>query len=128
MERYPDPLIVRVDDLDLHEKPFALVKPFRFISKVFGDQEITAPENFRTDFASVPRILHRVVSPVGRGYNRAAVIHDWLCVVSPKLCDSVTAAKIFLEAMQYGGTPEVKAHLIFTNVVKFGPHFKAGDE
>src|SRR5438128_934582 len=35
------------------------------------------PTGFVTDFASVPRFLHWLVSPYG-AYTRAAVLHDWL--------------------------------------------------
>lgn len=37
------------------------------------------PMGFVTDFASVPRFLHWLVSPYG-AYTRAAVLHDWLLV------------------------------------------------
>lgn len=37
------------------------------------------PLDFRTDFATVPRFLHWLVSPYGP-YTRAAVLHDWLLV------------------------------------------------
>jgi hypothetical protein len=37
------------------------------------------PTGFVTDFASVPRFLHWLVSPYG-AYTRAAVLHDWLLV------------------------------------------------
>lgn len=35
------------------------------------------PPGFVTDFATVPRVLHWLVSPYG-AYTRAAVLHDWL--------------------------------------------------
>lgn len=35
------------------------------------------PTGFVTDFATVPRFLHWLVSPYG-AYTRAAVLHDWL--------------------------------------------------
>jgi hypothetical protein len=37
----------------------------------------TVPVGFVTDFATVPRALHWLVSPYG-AYTRAAVLHDWL--------------------------------------------------
>lgn len=39
----------------------------------------TVPVGFETDFATVPRFLHWLVSPYG-AYTRAAVLHDWLLV------------------------------------------------
>lgn len=41
-----------------------------------GDTFIV-PLGFRTDFATVPRILHWRILPYGP-YTRAAVLHDWL--------------------------------------------------
>jgi hypothetical protein len=35
------------------------------------------PEGFYTDYASVPRIFHNIISPVGKS-RRAAVLHDFL--------------------------------------------------
>lgn len=35
------------------------------------------PVGFVTDFATIPRFLHWLVSPYG-AYTRAAVLHDWL--------------------------------------------------
>jgi hypothetical protein len=37
----------------------------------------TVPVGFRTDFATVPRVLRSVVEPYG-AYTRAAVLHDYL--------------------------------------------------
>lgn len=37
----------------------------------------TVPAGFVTDFATIPRFLHWLVSPYG-AYTRAAVLHDWL--------------------------------------------------
>lgn len=39
----------------------------------------SVPVGFVTDFATVPRFLHWLVSPYG-AYTRAAVLHDWLLV------------------------------------------------
>lgn len=41
-----------------------------------GDVFVT-PAGFLTDFASVPRFLHWLISPYG-AYTRAAVLHDYL--------------------------------------------------
>lgn len=43
-----------------------------------GDTFIV-PAGFVTDFATVPRFLHWLISPYG-AYTRAAVLHDWLLV------------------------------------------------
>jgi hypothetical protein len=40
-------------------------------------QSFTIPKDFRTDFASVPRILWALFPPYG-AYTRATILHDWL--------------------------------------------------
>lgn len=44
-----------------------------------GTDLIIVPEDFVTDFASIPRFLWSIYPPTGR-YQRAAVIHDWLYI------------------------------------------------
>ncbi len=59
-------------------------------------QIIKVPKGFRTDFASIPRPLRVILSPIGR-HGKAAVVHDYLCEygdVTRKQADEV-----FLEAM-----------------------------
>lgn len=63
--------------------------------------EIVVPEGFKTDLASVPRILHPIVSP-GGAWNRAAIIHDYLYSVkgllpSGKKLTRKQCDRIFLE-------------------------------
>lgn len=43
------------------------------------NETFIVPTAFETDFASVPRFLHWLISPYG-AYTRAAVLHDWLIV------------------------------------------------
>lgn len=38
---------------------------------------ILVPSGFKTDFASVPRLLWPILPPIGK-YTAAAVLHDWL--------------------------------------------------
>lgn len=64
-----------------------LVRPLKY-RRTFGDigQETVAnlfvrvivPKDYRTDFASVPRFLWPIISPMGP-WRTAAVIHDYLC-------------------------------------------------
>jgi hypothetical protein len=39
---------------------------------------LTVPAGFQTDLASVPRLFWALLPPQG-AYERAAVLHDWLC-------------------------------------------------
>jgi len=63
---------------------------------------ITVPAGYRTDFASIPHPMTRLVwpllPPVGRS-GKAAVIHDWLCGEQPHSVDHKMAADIINEAM-----------------------------
>ncbi|MFI5781468.1 DUF1353 domain-containing protein [Nocardia sp. NPDC051570] len=54
-------------------------------------QWFVIPAGFRTDFASVPRVLVWLIPRYG-AYTRAAILHDYLCrtaVVSPKDADGL---------------------------------------
>lgn len=51
---------------------FKVVKPFRF-------RDITIPEGFVTDGASVPRIFWSLFPPNRTDYLPCAIVHDFLC-------------------------------------------------
>lgn len=70
-----DPL--RVEYLDGHE--WLLLEDFSYFDADFYPHGafIDVKQGFRTDFASVPRILWNILPPSGK-YGKAAVIHDWL--------------------------------------------------
>lgn len=59
--------------------------------------EIEVPEGFVTDFASVPRLLWRILPPWDR-HAPAAVIHDWL--YKSGLMPRAEADLIFLWVME----------------------------
>ena len=46
---------------------------------VGATDRITIPDGFETDLASVPRLFWALLPPQG-AYERAAVLHDYLCV------------------------------------------------
>jgi len=65
----------------LEDDEFFLIGDFVYKSVSFGD--ITCPKTYITDGASIPRWLQPIVgSPWSGKYPRAAVIHDWLCLIS----------------------------------------------
>lgn len=64
--------------------PFTLTRKLVFASHVLARQFsniigrlITVPAGFKTDLASIPKILWNILPPVGR-YDAAAVVHDYL--------------------------------------------------
>lgn len=115
---------LKVHNVDLRHRPFELVHAIRF--RCADGRTITVPAGYRTDFASVPRLFHRLVSPVGR-HGKAAIVHDWLCDESPKTTSFWEAANIFGEAMQTLGVSWLRRHLMVLAVKIGGPKFKQGD-
>tara|TARA_R110002012_G_scaffold130733_1_gene283260 strand:- start:446 stop:841 length:396 start_codon:yes stop_codon:yes gene_type:complete len=85
------------------------------------------PAGFTSDGASVPKILWRIYPPFGK-YLEAAVVHDWFCVLGNKgesPIDSVTAAKVFREAMVACGVGKWRRNKMYWAVRFGGPRFKA---
>ena len=97
---------------------------FRYYSALLGRQ-VKVPAGFFSDGASVPRILHWLYHPYGR-YLEAAVVHDWFCVQHN--ISSVTAAKVFLEAMEVCGVPAWRRNKMYWAVRMFGPRFKRRED
>ena len=116
---------LKVHNVDLKDRPFELVHAIQFHCS--AGRTITVPSGYRTDFASVPRFFHRLVSPVGR-HGKAAIIHDWLCDESPKTTDYRTAADIFNEAMQALGVSWTRRQIMVAAVKLGGPKFHKGDK
>ena len=65
------PLPLRVEFID--GDAWQLVEPFAYESQQFGI--VNVPAGTITDFASIPKIFHNLLSPTG-GIGKAAVIHD----------------------------------------------------
>ena len=129
MSSFKTPLVLEFDFESNPDKPYRLAAPFEFYSlRIIPGLEmmIRVPVGYRTDFASIPRFFWRILPPAGR-YGKAAVVHDWLCDVSPKICDHITAANVFNEAMQVLGVNFAKRAVMVKAVKWFGPRFKAGD-
>ena len=111
MSSFTTPLDIRALD---DGKTFQVVNPFRYrIGDVKSKNIITVPEGFKTDFASVPRILWNILPPWGK-YGKAAVLHDYLYysgMFERKECD-----KIFLEAMKELGVGWIARKTIYSGV------------
>ena len=56
--------------------PFTLTSPLIYDSAL-AHLTIIVPIGFKTDLASIPRVLWNVLPPIGR-YDHAAVLHDFL--------------------------------------------------
>ena len=83
--------------------------------------KVIVPAGFASDGASVPRFLWSMFPPFGK-YLEAAIVHDWFCVTHA--VDSITAAKVFREAMEVCGVGKWRRTKMYWAVRTFGPRFK----
>lgn len=97
--------------------PFTLLQDLVYLSKVGAPEgkinKITVPVGFKTDLASIPRIMWNILPPFGK-YDAAAVVHDYLYQyngVSRKQADDVLC-----EAMQILGVSRVTRLVIYSGV------------
>jgi hypothetical protein len=118
--RFLGPVIVEVGRGLFKDRPFTVRQAFSFISDEVG--EIVVPAGFDTDFASVP-VAFRRLFPVAGPYRRAAIVHDYLCVVKPPMCDYRAAARVFREAMEDDDVPGWMVFACYQAVLHFGPRF-----
>lgn len=107
-------------------RPYRVARRFRYHSALIGRIiEVPADADYRTDFASVPRLFWRILPPHGP-YAKSAVIHDWLCDQRGRTgINSKTTHKIFREAMIVDHVPSWKVATMYRAVRWFGPRFRA---
>lgn len=80
-------------------------------------------EGFPTDLATVPRIFWALLPPHG-GYEKAAVLHDWLCVElakahrerRPPMVSSRDADGLFRRVMRESGVGFVTRRIMWVGV------------
>jgi hypothetical protein len=100
-----------------------LLEELAFESALLG--LITVPVRFVTDFASIPRILWRILPPIDI-HRMAAIVHDFLYREQPlfggypggepKRVTRKQADLVFLEAMRAIDVPEWKARVMYAGV------------
>jgi hypothetical protein len=75
------------------------------------------PAGFRTDFASVPRVVVWLIPRFGR-YTMAAVLHDWLVTtgMTSGAVSSRDADGLFRRVLHEEGVPPVRRWLMWTGV------------
>ena len=98
-------------------KHWILEQNFVEYSKII-DKEIIVPKGFRTDLASVPRLLWVFIPPMGR-YSCASVVHDYLCTIN---YNRKEADKVFYELMIKYKTYTWKAKIMYIGV-RIGAHY-----
>ena len=95
-----------------------LTRPLRMSLSVNGGSVVVSvPDEFVTDFASVPRGLWPVFPPTGP-WCKAAVIHDYL--YQSKTCSRFLADALFREAMHQLGVPAWRRVIAYYAVRLFG--------
>jgi len=80
-------------------------------------QRFVVPAGFRTDFATVPRVVTWLVPRFG-AYTLAAILHDWLCTegIRSGAVSAREADGIFRRVMRESGVPVVRRWLMWTGV------------
>ena len=88
-----------------------------YVTFVRGKPEVvTAEAGFRTDLASIPRILRSLIPQNGR-HRRPAVIHDKLYrLAGLNGWTRAEADKAFKEAMTVTGVPSYRKHIMYAGV------------
>ena len=116
MTGFKDPLILIACDDGIN---WIVYHEFRYTT---GEGEVIyVPAGFRTDFASIPRFLWRIIGPPATGkYRKAAVIHDWLYRTEGLPYSKLRSDEIFLEAMKHSGVEAWRRTAIYQGVNWFG--------
>ncbi len=89
---------------------------------------IVIPAGFRTDLASVPRIVRWLLPQDGR-WTRAAIVHDWCCR-HPEQFTARDADGLFRRVCREEGVPVLARRLLWTGVrlgaLTDNPHRRIG--
>ncbi len=97
--------VLLLKDEGTHHKAqwFSTQEDIHFVYELDGGGfEVCVPSGTFTDFASVPKFLWWIFPPMGK-WNRAALVHDYLCHLDG--CSRFLADAIFREAMAVLGVP-----------------------
>ena len=96
-----------------------LVAPLSYIR---SEGNITVPDGFTTDLASIPRIIRPLI-PIHGKHTRGAVLHDYLYEIQKINDEWITrkqADDIFYDAMLELGVNRFKARIMWSAVRSFG--------
>jgi len=78
-------------------------------------QRFVVPAGFRTDFATVPRVVTWLIPRFG-AYTLAAILHDWLVAQGPSVVSARDADGLFRRVMREGGVPVLRRWLMWAGV------------
>ncbi len=116
MSSFTKPLILKFLKKSVDGKWFELHEEFEFYWIKSETERITytVPKGFQTDFASIPKPLRWLFSPVGL-HGKAAVLHDYLCEYATDLTRK-EVDELFLICMKILGVGFVKRKLMYRGV------------
>ena len=119
MSRFLDPVVLELtDEVSGGRVVRRVAHAFRFeVGRNYSGIAIMVPANLKTDLASVPRFLHRVLPPDGP-WAEPAVLHDFL--YRTKLVSRRCADMLLLEAMDCKHVGFWQKWTIFLAVRLFG--------
>lgn len=107
---------------------FETVENLDFVDAV--SQNWAAPASTLTDGASIPPVFVQVIGdPKSREFINAATIHDAYCGVGNEDGTFFQAApwpkvhRMFYDALRVGGTPKIKAKIMYAAVYMGGPRW-----
>ena len=82
----------------------------------------TTKQGYKTDGASIPRVLWSVIGdPYGGGYIKSAVIHDQAC--DDRKSTWQDTHRVFFDAMLDAGVSPTKAYILYIAVYNYGPRW-----
>lgn len=116
----PEALVVAVLDHDIEREgrtTAVLVHSFLYQHPASG-AEIVVPENFITDFASIPAAVRFAIPPFGR-HAKAAVLHDWIYAIGEP-GKRAFADRIFKDAMKELNVDSERRKVMYQAVHLFG--------
>lgn len=112
LPRFKTSLIVEVGE---ESGKFILQQELIYYSAILG-RDITVPDEFKTDFASIPWILRWLFNVNGK-HRKSATVHDYLCENGKE--EGVTQAQadaVFREAMRTEKVNPIKRYAMYVGV------------
>ena len=95
--------------------PWELVEAFT----VTPVPPMTVPAGFKTDLASIPRLLRGIIPQVGR-HIQPAIAHDYCYRVAKSGRSRVQADRMFLDGMKETGVRFTRRWVMYLGVRMFG--------
>lgn len=108
--------------LEDNGRDITLTKTFGYVDS--KGQAWDVPAGAKTDGASVPSVFWQLYAPFTGKWRKAAVIHDYYCVVQTRSWQETHG--VFYEAMLAAGVEKGTATVMWAAVYNFGPRWGTG--